>query len=268
MLVHRKGSFTSIDRLADFPFDEAMLSCRIDARFPDMAIRLSHANRLFSGGELIELKDSKSDKIPSFNSTIPQASKRIDDLIQGNRNIIRSKMEEAGDDPASLPIRDVYYLVRGRFERRGAVKAVLVHGSFFETISVKELIASAFQDVIGSIASEDYCEATVFEKLDYGAFADQSLFSQTRHIEGAAVTLRFRIMTEVNKDANLLNSTSYPEIKDNTLNLLVPCEDHSAKKRIMTRVSNVFSEDEIRSLRIFRIRHLLNGYYIVFQVDL
>ena len=96
-----------------------MLSCVNKGKFPDLAIKLNHDDGLFSGGELIELKDSsKSYSVASFNSTIPTGEKEIRKLIIGTANVIRTQMQEAGNDILSLPIRQVY-LVRGKNLVRG-----------------------------------------------------------------------------------------------------------------------------------------------------
>ncbi len=56
-------------------FDERILSCRNAGVFPDMAIRVNRDKSIFTGGELIELNDSDSYMVSSFNSTIPSRSK-------------------------------------------------------------------------------------------------------------------------------------------------------------------------------------------------
>ena len=58
-------------KLEDFPFDENLFSYRNRGTFPDMAVRLNKNKDIFTGGELIYLKDSKSYTVLSFNSTIP-----------------------------------------------------------------------------------------------------------------------------------------------------------------------------------------------------
>ena len=58
-LCQKKGEFISQNKLEVFPFNKEMLSCVNDGVFPDLAIKLNHNDPIFSGGELIELKDSK-----------------------------------------------------------------------------------------------------------------------------------------------------------------------------------------------------------------
>lgn len=80
-----------------FPFDEQMLSCIGDGKFPDLAIKLNDGNEQFTGGELIELKDSKKGySVASFNSTIPTGEKDIRKLTEGKTNTIRTQMQEGG----------------------------------------------------------------------------------------------------------------------------------------------------------------------------
>ena len=108
-LCEKKEEFLSVDKLENFPFDEQMFSCVNKGRFPDLAIKLNHTDLQFTGGELIELKDSKT-----YSGTIPTGQKDIEKLIEGEKNIIRTQMQEAGNDILSLPIRQVFYLIRGR----------------------------------------------------------------------------------------------------------------------------------------------------------
>jgi hypothetical protein len=80
-LVEKKRGFLTVDHLENFPFDNSLLSCRNRGTFPDLAIRLNKGRSRFTGGELIELKDSTSYSVSSFNSTIPTRKKNIVDFI-------------------------------------------------------------------------------------------------------------------------------------------------------------------------------------------
>ncbi len=164
-LCGKKGEFIAQNPLDTFPFSEDMLSCVNDGLFPDLAIKLNHNDSIFSGGELIELKDSKSYSVASFNSTIPTGEKDIHELIEGTENIIRTQMQEAGDDILSLPIRQVFYLTRGR--RRSNVKVCLVHGKFFETVPVSTLISESFGQALEERLTElgTSVSASMKEKL-------------------------------------------------------------------------------------------------------
>lgn len=142
-LVEKKSYFSKTKKLDGFPFDKRLLSCKNEGVFPDIAIRLNKDKSIFTSGELIELKDSDSYTVSSFNSTIPSRSKKIEEIIAGENSIIKQQMEEAGNNIFSLPVRDVYYLVRGR--KKSYTKICLVYGSFFETISIENLISQAFR---------------------------------------------------------------------------------------------------------------------------
>lgn len=75
-------------------------------------------------------------------------------------------------------------------------------------------------------------------------------------------------MTEVKTESNILSSKKYPEIKDNTLNFLVPFYGKKQKQEIYSKVKLTFSEKLFKSLSIFDIKHPFNGKFIVFQSEL
>jgi len=103
-LVQQKHLLKKVEKLDQFPFDKNLLSCKNDGVFPDMAIRLNKDRKIFTGGELIELKDSDFYTVSSFNSTIPSRSKKIEDIITGENSIIEQQMEEAGNNIFSLSV--------------------------------------------------------------------------------------------------------------------------------------------------------------------
>ena len=270
-LCQKKREFTSQDPLDTFPFNEDMLSCVNEGRFPDLAIKLNHNDSIFTGGELIELKDSKSYSVASFNSTIPTGEKDIRKLIEGTENIIRTQMEEAGDDIFALPIRQVFYLVRGR--NNGNVKVCLAHGKFFETIPVSTLISESFGQALEERLNElgTSLSASMKEEL-LNLFSEQETFSRTRNVENASVRLRFRVMTEVKAGANILNHNQYSEIDENTLNFAAPCHNEVEKKRHINRMKLAFEQMNISNLfsqiEIFTLQHHFNGPFLVFQTSL
>lgn len=190
-LVENKDALKSIARLDDVAFDENLLSCKRVGQFPDLAIRICKDNELFTGGELVELKDSKSYTVSSFNSTIPTGKKEIDKVFKGKNSEVLRQMIEAGDDVSALPEREVFYLIRGQSKDNS--KIVLVHGSFFETVKVSKLISKSFSQVLqetmesGKTKFDDKTKA-ILETL----FSEQTSFSKVRNVENASVKLRFR----------------------------------------------------------------------------
>lgn len=264
-LVRSKNSFAKLSVLGEFKFDGKMLSCENDGIFPDLAIRLNKDRSVFAGGELIELKDSKSYSISSFNSTIPTGKKNIQKIIPSEHSTTYLQMTKAGDDVFSLKERDVYYLVRGR--KKGAQKICLVHGSFFETINAKELIRQSF----GQVLAEKLAGKSISEELrnQLGeVFSEQEDFSRVRNVDKASVKLRFRIMTEVKPEGNILNASQYPEIKDNTLNLVVPYHSEDEKVDVLQKAEFVMGEKAMNHINTFSLKHPLNGWFVVFQVNL
>ncbi|MEP7293185.1 MAG: hypothetical protein ABI835_15485 [Chloroflexota bacterium] len=268
-LIRNKQQFHAVGKLEDFPFDSELISAKSDFRFPDLAIRINEDSSDFTGGELIELKDTGTYSIASFNSTIPTGKKDIHKLIPKPSGTLYTDMTLAGDQVYSLPIRDVFYLIRGRNKRRNTVKVCLVHGSFFETVKVDELIRQAFSQVFEERIESGKVEVEeALKELLLDVFSDQETFSKTRDVENASVNLRFRVMTEAKSEGNILNPRRYPEITDNTLSLIVPCHSPEIEAQERDRIRKATSETEAGALRIFKIKHLLNGEFLVFQTDI
>ncbi|MFH1050187.1 MAG: hypothetical protein V1779_04560 [bacterium] len=263
----KKEFFLNLDKLENFPFDETLLSCRNIGVFPDMAIKLNSDSSFFTGGELIELKDSKSYSVSSFNSTIPTRKKEISKIIPSENSHIYTQMENSGNNIYSLPERDVFYLVRGR--KREHCKVCLVNGAFFETISVQNLISNSFQQVLEEkLASSDIKIQGDIKDILNKLFSEQENLSKVRNVEKASVKLRFRIMTEVKAEGNLLNPKKYSEILDDTINFLHPVYSKDEEDSIIKKFDFVFSKNERKEFKVFRIKHHFNGYFIVFQSKL
>lgn len=270
-LVKNRDQLRSVGKLEQFRFDTQLLSCRNKGQFPDLAIRLNKKDSMFTGGELIELKDSLSYTVSSFNSTIPTGEKDIRTLIGGKRNAIREQMEKAGNDILSLPVRQVYYLVRGKKAKR--TKVGLVHGKFFETIQVPELISQSFlQALEEAMVGADPAVINSLKQNIGKLFTNQGIFSKTRTVNKASVSLRFRIMTEVLAEGNFLNTIKYPQITDDTLNFLVPYHSREEEKLHLKKMKTAFEQCDLKALykqlHVFTLKHLLNGPFLVFQAPL
>lgn len=263
-LVDNKTKFKKVSKLDKFPFPKAILSCTNDGVFPDLAIKINIQGHL-SGGELVELKDSSVYNISSFNSTIPTGKKNIRDIITSENGIVFRQMQDAGDDVFSLEIRDVYYLVRGR--KGGHEKICLIHGSFFETIPAEDLVGETFSQVVEEELNDPEINENVKKKLR-GALSRQDIFSRVRSVEKASVSMRFRVLVEVKPDANILSPKHYPEILDDTLNLICPFHSEDEKEELISNVASVVGTNELGTLNIFPIKHPLNGWFLVFQTKL
>jgi hypothetical protein len=264
-LVQNKDALARVADLGRFKFGKRMLSCSNEGVFPDLAIRLNKDRSLFSGGELIELKDSRTYSVSSFNSTIPTGKKNIHKIIQSEQSTTFLQMKNAGDDVFSLEERDVYYLVRGRKEK--ALKICLVHGSFFETISEKELINRSFGQVLDEKLASSKITQEDKDRLAQ-VFTEQEDFSRIRNVDNASVKLRFRIMTEVKPEGNILNSRLYPEILDNSLNFVTSYHSEEEKKDVLEKMEFVMGNSAVGNFRVFSLKHPFNGWFVVFQVSL
>ena len=270
-LCQKKEEFFSKNKLESFPFDEQMLSCINKGIFPDLAIKLNNSNVQFTGGELIELKESKTYSVASFNSTIPTGEKDIKKLTEGGRNTIRTQMEAAGNNILSLPMRQVFYLIRGR--RQSNVKACLTHGKFFETVPVSTLISESFGQALEERLNElgETLSVSMRQKL-LELFSEQQTFSRVRNVDDASVKMRFRIMTEVKAGANILNPNQYPQISDNTLNFAVPCHGETEQNQQHNKMRTAFEEMKdvhlFSQIEVFSLQHHFNGKFLVFQTNL
>lgn len=107
-----------------------------------------------------------------------------------------------------------------------------------------------------------------FQNILAEIFSKQTNFSKVRNIDKASVKLRFRIMTEVKAEGNILNSIKYPRIKDNSLNFILPCDDKRQAKNIHDKLKLVFNQKELKCFDFFKIKHPLNGYFFVVQAKL
>ena len=253
----------------DFTFDESLLSLKQSkGGFPDLAIRIDTTDSPFTGGELIEIKDSGSYSVASFNSTLPQGVKKIADVTSQTGKIYK-KMEESGDQVFSLEERDVYYLVRGRRESKGHVKVCLVHGSFFETIPANTHLKSAFEKVLDEAIEENRQTENSFLREAKTAllklFWKREFFSKGKKVKNASVSIRFRVMSEVKKEGNILDSKYYPQISDNTLNLVIPIQGEDGLMERKDLLQEAFGTPFPEDISSFVMKHPLNGHYAVFQ---
>ena len=264
-IVQSKVPLSKVNNLDQFKYDVKMLSCENKGIFPDLAIRLNKDRSVFTGGELIELKDSKSYVVSSFNSTIPTGRKKIRKIIPSEHSTTFVQMTNAGDDVFSLEEREVYYLVRGR--RGNRQKICLVHGSFFETLSTDELIRQSFGQVLDEKLAGGYMSEEVKEQLS-AIFSEQEDFSRVRNVGKASVKLRFRILTEVKPEGNILNPKQYPEIVDDSLNFILPYHSEEEKAGVLEKMQMVVGKTGLKKFKTFSLKHPLNGWFIVFQTEL
>lgn len=281
-LLVKRNRFRQRDELANFAFPSEIIAGGSKSGFPDMVLRTNRSGR-FSGGEFIELKETNSYSIASFNSTLPTATKSVSVLTRP----VRRALESIGENPDALPERDVYYLIRGKIRKpdKDLSKTLLVGGKFFETVPVDEVLTDAFAQVAADSANPGVDVSDIMDKLS----VQQRYFSATRRVTDSGFTVRFRVMGDVDPDANLLTENKYPMIGDNTLTFLahdtqIPADARTTRQfdwqsapaiiRNCTtyELLNVAIEDVEPSLknvtRLSVMRHPLNGPFFMAQADI
>ena len=216
-LMQRRGYFGQAQPISEFDFPDEMIVAKGRARLPDLILKTNLDEEL-TGGELIEFKDARSMQIPSFNSTIPTAKKSIDVF---NRRILEQINGEC-ENPSPLPVRDMFYLIRGRSNANLAPisKTLLVHGAWFETLEPSEVILDALRQVAVSAGVGGRAVDADEGKLP----VLQDKLSSTVRARRASISARIKVETQVDPVANLLNSGRFPLIGDDTLSLLVHVE--------------------------------------------
>lgn len=241
--------------------------------FPDVILKTNTDGGDFSGGEMIEIKESRSYVIPSFNSTLPAGAKKIADVAPRSSRIYQQLKKHDNNDPYHLPEREVYYLLRGS-SKEGKMKICLTHGSFFATLPANENIRQILRDIFDEAlddngVSQDKAHNSAKEKL-LSLDWKQSHFNKTRHAENSSIKLRMRIMAEVNKNANILDGSQYPVIGDNTLNIAIPLFGRgNVRQKIIANMQKAFAADNLPGdIEIICLEHFLGHQFLVFQAPL
>jgi hypothetical protein len=60
----------------------------------------------------------------------------------------------------------------------------------------------------------------------------------------------------------------YPEILDDTINLIVPYHTEKERVDILAKAGLVFGQRSMKQIKVLSIKHPFNGWFIVFQVNL
>ena len=278
-LILQREDLPIPDKLEEFDFPRHMIAAEQSQSFPDFILR-TNPDSEFPGGEFIELKDAKSYQISSFNSAMPAATKSISALP----NTVIDVLHNAGEVPDAVPEREVYYLIRG-VKTSTALKTVLVSGAFFETTPIEDVLADAFEQVAGDSASQPIDASALAEQF----VVRQSNFAASRHVDGASIKIRFRVMAEVDPQANLFVVSRYPMIGDNTLSFVshdseLPSDSDTTPQfawddapdlisscNAYSRLGQAFEEIDpsLKSItRVSILRHPLNGPFFMAQAPI
>lgn len=252
--------------------------------FPDFLLGLD-ANATFGNGTLIELKDSKSDSIASFNSTIPTRFKSLNDVKRISKRTLVLNAAQLYDfplsvDPSYLSVpRACFYLIRTQSKNQDKVRISLVEGSFFETLPKEDVLERVWDQVLVAAGIPSDNRSQIVELL---ASLEQAEIARSREIKGASIKPRLRLMAEVHKEAKI---HSYPEIHPRTINLVIKRESgfdetwlqkEFAKEGYETQVwreneqTFILLDDGRHKTRLHYtvITHRRNGEHIVLQYSL
>jgi len=236
-------------------------------QFPDFMFKVrKHAGRLICGS-LLELKDSKSGSIASFNSTLPTKYKNLDEIDVINGKNLVSRVASIIDGELSSERfyhsfeRGCFYLVRTHAGKDDKVKISVVDGSFFETVPKEHLIYQMFLNILRNHLEKKEIKIppetlTQLEKA-LSHVTDQTIIASSQIIEKASVRPRLRIMAELHSEGNP-HSSFYPEVSERSLNFIVGAPAY--KKELAVVISQ-----KIPEIKRFTIQHKRNGKHVVFQ---
>ena len=229
-LINVRSELSSVTKFQDYHFNTVPLAYRDNAGFPSLILRM-HKGYSNPGGEFVEIIDSDSYNVPPFESHIPTGAISFDMLGHDRKAKIFKSMQAAGEVPGWIPKREIYYLVRGK--NNGNCKICLVHGSFFEDrVKAEFYVRQALEEVLADCLEEQTLSHDQFNML-WRIFAQEIIAEQYRKVSIGRIKFSLGIKTYENLGANLLSSFYYPEIKDNTLNFVIP--HYPAEKK---RLSN------------------------------
>ncbi|MBC8521799.1 MAG: hypothetical protein H8D26_07420 [Methanomicrobia archaeon] len=236
-------------------------------QFPDFIFKVrKHEGKLICGS-LLELKDSKSGSIASFNSTLPTKYKSLEEIDVINSKNLVSRVASIIDSKLSSERfyhtfeRRCFYLVRTHAGKDDKVKISIVDGSFFETLPKEHLIYQMFLNILRAHIEKKEIKIppetlTQLEKA-LSQVTDQTIIASSQIIEKASVRPRLRIMAEVHSEGNP-HSSFYPEVSERSLNFIAGAPAY--KKELAEAISQ-----KIPEIEVFTIRHRRNGEHGVFQ---
>jgi len=236
-------------------------------RFPDFLFKTKMHDGKYASGSLIELKDSKSTGISSFNSTIPTKTKTLEEIDVINGKNLVSRIAKIFDGKLALDEqyckfeRRCYYLIRTHKESE-KVKLSIVDGSFFETVPKEHLFYQMFLNVLRMHMEKRKVEipAEIMKSIEeaLSLVTDQTIIAGSQTIAKASVKPRLRIMAEVHPHGNP-HSEFYPEITQGSFNLIVQSsrEARETEKQLAALLPEI---------DIFSIHHKRNGEHRVFQL--
>jgi hypothetical protein len=236
-------------------------------QFPDFIFKVRKQENKLICGSLLELKDSKSGSIASFNSTIPTKYKSLNEVDVINGIDLVSKITSIIDGDLSKDTnyytfqRKNFYLIRTNKDNDERIKISIVDGSFFETVPKEHLFYQMFLNILRSHLEKKAIKipteliGEIEKSLSY--ITDQTIIAASQTIEKASIRPRLRIMAEVHAEGNP-HSSHYPKILERTINLIIQVSAYEEEIAKLTA-------SKVSDIETFTIRHKRNGDHIVFQ---
>ncbi|MBI2858527.1 MAG: hypothetical protein HYX90_05550 [Chloroflexi bacterium] len=234
--------------------------------FPDFVFKAREEKGQLLCGSLLETKDSRGGGMSSFNSTIPSATKSLDDVDAINNSEIVSKIASLKDGKlAKHPHyrtcqRRCFYLIRTHSGSPKA-KTSLVDGSFFETVPKDHLISQVFLNILEQHRAQNKLHVPEIRLAEVrkvlAQITDQAIIAGSQSIEKASIKPRLRVMAEVNPEGNP-HSSHYPQIEEKTVNFILP-------QKLYTPELGAYLSHQIPELKQSTLQHKRNGKYTVFQ---
>ncbi|MCY3797938.1 MAG: hypothetical protein OXG84_09020 [Chloroflexi bacterium] len=264
-LINVRSELSSVTNLQDYHFNSAPLAYRDNASFPSLVLRM-HKGYSSPGGEFVGIMDSESYNVPPFESHIPTGALSLDTLGHDLKAKIYKSMQAAGEVPGWIREREVYYLIRGR--NNGNSKICLVHGSFFENRAKPEyFVREALEEVLADFLKEQTLNHDQFNML-CNIFAQETFADQFRQVSIGRIKFSLGIKTRENLGANLLSSFYYPQIKDNTLNFVIPHYPEEKNAHRMQKLRWTLSVPILKQCEKIYIKHPQRSDYSVLSYAL
>ncbi len=237
--------------------------------FPDFVFKTRTENSQLFGGSLLETKDAVGGTISSFNSTIPTGTKSLEEVDAINSSEIVSRIARLKDGKlGEIPVyytrqRRCFYFIRTH-KGTPRAKTSIVDGSFFETLPKDHLISQMFLNILEQhrVKNKLNISKNHLDEMEtlFSQITDQAIIAGSQSIEKASIKPRLRIMAEVNPEGNPHSQQHYPQIAENTINLILPL-------KIITEEVEAHLIAKFPELAISTLQHKRNGKYVVFQYE-
>ena len=264
-LVDIRPAFLNESKMVKWVSGSCVSSYFSRTGFPTMALRLKPC-AIPTGGELIGLMESKTYCVPSFKSHIPAGALSIESLGHKKTSAIARQMRSNGEDWRWLPVREVYYLIRGR--RFSSTIVCLVHGSFFETVNCEQMVRKTLDRVLVDYGDQDKQRFTPAALDSLARMLSREIFSdRLRKVANTTVEFKLRIRAEVAHEVDILDWAYYPEIKNDSINLVIPYRSEDDFRCAWQYLKRALGEEWAKGQKHI-IQHPFNGKFFVLSFAL